>query len=56
MNKYFISQIIYNRFKLCSDIKDINNTMNKLKEEVKSEDISQAGLERVLKKHALIEL
>jgi len=51
MNKYFLSQIIYDRFKLYSDMKDITTTMDKLREEVKSEDISQKGLERVLSRN-----
>ena len=51
MNKYFLSQIIYDRFKLYTDMKDMVNTMDKLRKEVKSKDISQPGLERVLKRN-----
>lgn len=51
MNKYFLSQIIYDRFKLYSDMKDITTTMSKLRKEVKSKSISQSGLERVLRRN-----
>lgn len=51
MNKYFLSQIIYDRFKLYTDMEDITKTMEKLRKEVKSTDISQSGLERVLEKN-----
>ena len=51
MNKYFLSQLIYDRFKLYSDIKVMTKTMEKLRKEVKSKDISQPGLERVLSRN-----
>jgi len=51
MNKYFLSQIIYDRFKLYPDMKNITTTMDKLRKEVKSQDISQTGLERVLRRN-----
>lgn len=51
MNKYFMSQIIYDRFKLYPDDKQIAETMNKLREGVRDEKISQQGLNRVLKKN-----
>jgi hypothetical protein len=51
MNKYFLSQIIYDRFKLYTDIDNIGQTINKVKKEVQSKNISQTGLERVLKRN-----
>lgn len=51
MNKYFMSQIIYDRFKLYPDDKQIAETMIKLREGVRDEKISQQGLSRVLKKN-----
>lgn len=53
MNKYFFSQIIYDRFKRYADIESIANTMDKLRKEVKSKNISQPGLERVLESNVL---
>ena len=53
MNKYFLSQIIYSRFKQYSDIEGITMIVDKIKKEVKSEDISQSGLERVLKRNII---
>lgn len=46
-----MSQIIYDRFKLYQDDKQIAGAMNKLRKEVKSEDIPHQVLNRVLKKH-----
>lgn len=48
MNKYFYSQIIYDRFKLYADNKNISAMINNLKKEVKAEDIPQSALNRIL--------
>ena len=51
MNKYFYSQIIYDRFKLYADDKDISAMINNLKKEVKTQDLPQATLDRILKRN-----
>jgi hypothetical protein len=51
MNKYFLSQIIYDRFKLYDDFPAIIKTMENLRSEIKNNETSQRGLERVLQKH-----
>lgn len=51
MNKYFMSQILYDRFEDHQYDEQIATVMNLLRKEVKNENISQMGLRRILKKN-----
>lgn len=51
MNKYFLSQIVYDRFKLYSDNKKISMAMDKLRKRIMDDKISQEGLIRVLERN-----
>jgi len=50
MNKYFLSQLIYDKFESLEYIEGVPEAMEQLREAVKDKELSQTALERILQK------
>lgn len=50
MNKYFNSQLLYNRFQGFEYVDGVEDAINELREAVKDKELSQVALERVLER------